>query len=258
MAQQKSPFILVPLYIYPTPTSWEPLFLAAKSCPDLEFLVVVNPGNGPGPEAMPDVNYLDALGKLSMIPNAKVIGYVHCSYGKRATTAIEKDILTYQGWKIKDGISHIRMEGIFFDEVPSSTVYVQYMANLSRAVRKALESSDGEAGRNSTVIYNPGVVIDPAFYQTADFVVAFENQATQWDSTVVRGAMAALPTTLRAKSVAIAHSSPNLHDALQLAEKVHREGFVGQFITTQPGYTAWCLKWDAYVQKVRGLTGHEQ
>lgn len=105
MAQPKSPFILVPLYIYPTPVSWEPLFLAAKSFPDLDFLVIVNPGNGPGPDALPDANYLTALATLSALPNAKVIGYVHCSYGQRISAAIEKDILTYQGWTVKDGIS---------------------------------------------------------------------------------------------------------------------------------------------------------
>lgn len=108
MARHNSPFVLVPLYIYPTPTSWEPLFLAAKSCPDLDFIVVVNPGNGPGPGPLPDENYLNALGRLSTLSNAKVLGYVHCSYGERAAAPIENDISTYQGWNVSSGatVSH--------------------------------------------------------------------------------------------------------------------------------------------------------
>lgn len=129
------------------------------------------------------------------------------------------------------------------------------MANLSRAVKKTLLSPDGGDSPGGTVIYNPGIVIDPAFYQTAEFVVAFENHAGQWDLPTVQNGIATLPASLRLKSIAIAHSSPSADDALKLTEKVHRERFAGQFVTTQHGYTAWGQEWDAYLQKVRGLTG---
>lgn len=92
------PFILLPLYIYPTPSAWEPLYLAAAAHPELDFFVVVNPGNGPGPGALPDANYVEALARLTGLHNVKVIGYVHCSYGNRLLDDIVADVTTYRGW----------------------------------------------------------------------------------------------------------------------------------------------------------------
>ncbi|KAK3492154.1 Spherulation-specific family 4 [Neurospora hispaniola] len=81
--------ILIPLYIYPSFSSshessgWAPLFRALTTAltknPSLEFLVVINPGNGPGPDyPIPNADYRAALSKLSdttQYPNVKVIGW---------------------------------------------------------------------------------------------------------------------------------------------------------------------------------------
>lgn len=92
------PFVLVPLYIYPFPTAWEPLYVAADSHPELDFLVVVNPSSGPGPGILPDANYIEALARLTAAPNVKVIGYVHCSYGKRLLDELVAEVSAYRGW----------------------------------------------------------------------------------------------------------------------------------------------------------------
>lgn len=97
--------ILVPLYIYPSSlgTGWAPLFSALSAAldrnPSLEFLVIINPGNGPGPDyPIPNADYRAALSKLSEYRNVKVIGYAHCSYGERELGKIEKDVKDYLGW----------------------------------------------------------------------------------------------------------------------------------------------------------------
>ncbi|KAK3503327.1 Spherulation-specific family 4-domain-containing protein [Neurospora crassa] len=104
--------ILIPLYIYPSFSSshessgWAPLFRALTTAltknPSLEFLVVINPGNGPGPDyPIPNADYRAALSKLSdttQYPNVKVIGYVHCSYGQREVEEVERDVKAYLGW----------------------------------------------------------------------------------------------------------------------------------------------------------------
>ncbi|KAK3343179.1 Spherulation-specific family 4-domain-containing protein [Neurospora tetraspora] len=104
--------ILVPLYIYPSSWSeslgsgWSPLFSALTTAltknPSLEFLVVINPGNGPGPDyPIPNADYRAALSALSdsdRFPNVKVIGYVHCSYGQRDVEEVRKDVEGYLGW----------------------------------------------------------------------------------------------------------------------------------------------------------------
>lgn len=93
------PFILLPLYIYPAPGAWDPLYSAADAYPELEFWVVVNPANGPGAGALPDANYVDALVRLTALHNVKVIGYVHCSYGKRLAEEIVADVEAYGRWE---------------------------------------------------------------------------------------------------------------------------------------------------------------
>lgn len=93
------PFILVPLYIYPAPSAWDPLYTAADAHPALDFYVVVNPSNGPGDGVLPDANYAEALGRLTALPNVKVVGYVHCSYGVRPAEVIVEEIERYRGWE---------------------------------------------------------------------------------------------------------------------------------------------------------------
>lgn len=92
------PFVLVPLYIYPFPTAWDPLYVAADSHPELDFFVVVNPNSGPGSDILPDANYIEALARLTAAPNVKVIGYVHCSYGKRLLDELVAEVSAYRGW----------------------------------------------------------------------------------------------------------------------------------------------------------------
>lgn len=93
------PFVLVPLYIYPAPQAWAPLYEAAAAHPDLDFLVVVNPANGPGAGSLPDANYVEALARLTAARNVRVIGYVHCSYGKRLAEDVVADVEAYGRWE---------------------------------------------------------------------------------------------------------------------------------------------------------------
>ncbi len=102
----EGPFILVPLYIYPAPTSWDPLFSSAFSRPNLQFVVIVNPSNGPG-AAVPDPNYLTALRRLSSFPNVRILGYLYCSYGERPFLHLQSEIETYKRWSVQVSI-HFR------------------------------------------------------------------------------------------------------------------------------------------------------
>lgn len=209
------PFVLVPLYIYPFPTAWDPLYVAAGSHPELDFLVVVNPNSGPGADILPDANYIEALARLTAAPNVKVIGYVHCSYGKRLLDELVAEVSAYRGWahaserredgkvcfsqpqpcvppgvsadaskaaKAAKGLGHvvstrtdpllqaIVVDGIFFDEVPSSTVFVQYMTSLANATKTILnrgpapeeEDTGGDAGESGEATDAPAAGPDSA------------------------------------------------------------------------------------------------
>lgn len=195
----------------------------------------------------------------------------------------------------------IFVDGIFIDEVPSSTEFVQYLATLSTATKILLNrnfpapaagaapkgDSNGAAAKeadvspslpasittnntntntpppgtaspsNSTavVIYNPGVVIDPIFYQAADYVVAFENASGQWDTPAARQQLARLPRPLRERSIAVAHSTAGGAAGVGLLRRGCADvGCSGLFVTTQSGYTDWCPFWAEFVRDMARRT----
>lgn len=96
--RKQRPFILLPLYIWPGTGVWDPLFAAAEANPDLDLWVIINPFNGPGLGPLPDANYLEVLSRLTAVPNAKVIGYVRCDYGRRPIEEILAEIDKYASW----------------------------------------------------------------------------------------------------------------------------------------------------------------
>ena len=254
----RRPFILIPLYIYPSADSWGPLFSAVMSHPSLDFVTIVNPDNGPGCTSLPDQNYMKSLRKLSSFSNVTIVGYVYCSYGERALAEMESDIRAYCGWvsqrsktpKTTSGYSahgpdtSLRLDGIFFDEVPSADQHIDYMASASHAARMELRRINAA----SVVIYNPGIFVGPPLYNHADFVVVFENAAAEWSSNYVRKNMARLPETLRGRSIGIAHSLDCVEEQVQFTRDVVSAGFAGHFATTTLGYTRFCPNWEGYVR----------
>jgi hypothetical protein len=249
------PFIFVPLYIYPTSTSWLPLLNAAATYPELAFKVVVNPDNGPGQGLLPDANYLAGLQALAGLTNVQVLGYVYCNWGQRSMEDLERDILTYAHWlpaaaSITPCGLTIRIDGIFIDEAPADVTCEAYMATAARFVRTKL-------GSNALVVFNPGLAVDAFFYQVADYVIVFENRAAEWASEWVQATVgpAALDATLRRRSIVVAHSCATGAEQAQLARELGRCGLAGQLVTTESEYTAWCPHWAEYLGGLIALAG---
>ncbi|KAK0701541.1 Spherulation-specific family 4-domain-containing protein [Apiosordaria backusii] len=218
----RRPFILVPLYIYPHPGAWEPLITAARGFPQQEFVVVVNPDNGPGEGERPDENYVGVLHELRGLSNIRLVGYVYCGYGRRDLGEMEVDIGKYQGWareKLKGGCG-VEIKGIFFDEAPSGAEHVEYMASASSSVRDILSPT-------ATVVYNPGIFPDYGYYDSADYVVPFENAAGEWGGAYVRDNIKMLPRELRGRSIVIAHSCGDGEEKKRILREVKREGWGG-------------------------------
>lgn len=86
--------------------------------PDVNFTVVINPGNGPGPDSLPDGNYTREIPKLTAYANVRLLGYVYTSYGNRNVSAVRKDIQTYADWPANSSDPNLAVRGIFFDETP--------------------------------------------------------------------------------------------------------------------------------------------
>lgn len=236
--------VILPLYIYPLKKAWEPLICAAEAHPSVRFLVIVNPGNGPGPNSMPDASYRAVLRKLNSISNIQPIGYVHCSYGQRALKDIQSDVDIYRQWN-----SEFRLEGIFIDEVPSDPDLVPYMASLSNHVHSTWQFS---LDRRGVVIYNPGVVVDRAFFDDAEYVVTFEQSEAHWRTIAAAGQdTTQIASDLYPKALVIMHTCTTAEGGLEkLVEEVRASGFAGAFITEQEGgnFTQWPGTWDQLVR----------
>jgi hypothetical protein len=157
---------------------------------------------------------------------------VYCSYGNRPIPDIQKDIAVYSGWD-----SQFRIDGIFFDEVPSADEHVSLMASLSHFTRSNLNQSTGKSG---LVVYNPGVAVGERFYRNVDLVVVFEQSEHQWRHWYLHQDA---PVRGRGKDVAIDHSCSG--DAKSLAQEMVKMSLGGLYLTEQSGggYTQWPQNW---------------
>jgi hypothetical protein len=150
--------ILVPLYVYPAPGAWDPLFTASAtniplsddpqltldritSYPSLNFTVVVNPASGPGMGAGPDGNYTREIPKLNAYGNVRTVGYVSTDYTKRNLRLVLQEIGTYSAWSENITAPGLGMNGIFLDETPSQ--YDDASAEFFETIESAVRSSEG-------------------------------------------------------------------------------------------------------------------
>ncbi|KAJ6571793.1 putative cell surface spherulin 4-like protein [Mycena capillaripes] len=174
IAQASATGILLPLYVYPShdfgdgAANWQPAISAMSSHPSVPWLVVVNPGNGPGPTGQPgndDPNYISGVSQLNALPNVRTIGYVRTDFSASPLAEVETNITTWKNWDTLTS-SNISVDGIFFDE--SSSANFTYLSEATSFARSAF-------GRPITTICNFGVATTSEFYTICDVVIAFES-----------------------------------------------------------------------------------
>jgi Spherulation-specific family 4 len=145
--------IIIPLYVNPGPT-WNAVIQARLENPNLPFIVIVNPSNGPGNSSQPDfmegINEMKSAGIL-------VFGYVYTDYGRANPTAIENQVSDYKAWY---GVS-----GILFDEMPSTPGYEMYYFTISNYSRSL----------GLYTIGNPGVQLPESYKGIMDLYVLDEG-----------------------------------------------------------------------------------
>ncbi|KAJ5306429.1 hypothetical protein N7508_005444 [Penicillium antarcticum] len=197
--------VFVPLYVYPAPGAWTPLENVISTHPDVNFTVVINPGNGPGPDSLPDANYTREIPNLSSYENVRLLGYVYTSYAKRNVSSIRKDIQTYADWPTNSSNPNLAVQGIFFDETPQQydTQTLTYLQGLTDFV-KDLES----LGPDQFVVHNPGAVPDSRYLATADSTVVFEAAYTTFQERQGARLFTSIDNSNRSQLCAIVHSVP--------------------------------------------------
>ncbi|KAH0598138.1 hypothetical protein MHUMG1_04510 [Metarhizium humberi] len=150
------PWVVMPLYYYPLDeATWKPLYDAAASYPDVNFLVVVNPNSGPGAAPLPGKDYAREVPRLNAFANVHAVGYVRVDYCRKPLADACAEIDRYARWRRHpDAPPGLHVEGIYVDETPNhySPDAARYLDHLRRLVK----ASDGLAGERSTVVHNPG------------------------------------------------------------------------------------------------------
>ncbi|MEP6575657.1 MAG: spherulation-specific family 4 protein [Nitrososphaerota archaeon] len=153
---QSSVGLYVPLYTYPTSSTWSTLVSSKNAHPNLPFLVAINPNSGVG--SSQDTNFVNGIKNLKSA-GIKVIGYVYTSYGQRSTTVLQDEINKYKSW--------YGVDGIFFDEMSNSGGLEGYYSNLNSFVKST--------GMTFTM-GNPGADTLSSYVGTMDTIIIYEQQ----------------------------------------------------------------------------------
>ena len=101
----------------------------------MQFLVIINPNNGPGNGTVVDANFQTELRKLAGISNIRTVGYVPIRWTTRNMTTVLSDVSTYASWA--NFSDDYELDGIFFDETPNnySANAVSYLNNIDDYVK---------------------------------------------------------------------------------------------------------------------------
>ncbi|KAL2074258.1 hypothetical protein VTL71DRAFT_8036 [Oculimacula yallundae] len=200
--------VLVPLYVYPNPGAWDPLFEAAERYPNLNFTAVVNPASGPGDQPLPDGNYTRDIPRLNSYPNVRTVGYVSTSWTNRNISLALADIQTYSKWASDSTVPNLGMKGIFLDETPTTwTAEAQeYLENVASAIR-----SDSGLSNDPLIIQNPGTIPDQRFMPSCNLSVVFEGSYDTYQIYGFHKTIASFQKSSnsdRAKMAAVVHNYP--------------------------------------------------
>lgn len=102
---------------------------------------MINPGNGPGPNALPDANYTRGIPRLASYKNVRLLGYAATAYTNRDISLVRKDIETYASWPVKGSNPDLAVNGIFLDETPQQ--YDARALAYLKALRDLVKMSPG-------------------------------------------------------------------------------------------------------------------
>ncbi|KAL2847861.1 Spherulation-specific family 4 [Aspergillus pseudoustus] len=94
--------VILPLYTWPSDSTWEPVYSALAAYPDVDFYVIVNPNSGPGTSSPPASDYVTGVETLNSYANAHTLGYVRVNWANRDIGEVKTDIDIYSQWASYD------------------------------------------------------------------------------------------------------------------------------------------------------------
>jgi len=148
---------IVPLYTYPTDSSWDVLIAAKQAHPGVIVQAIINPASGPGDAR--DQAYADGIAALDAA-GVVVVAYVTTSYAGKDPSDVRSEIDQYHSW-------YPGLRGIFFDEMSNTPGDEDYYTALTQYVKSL---------GFSLTIGNPGAESAPEFVGTVDTILIYESQ----------------------------------------------------------------------------------
>jgi hypothetical protein len=116
-----------------------------SATPDLNFLIIINPNNGPGAAPWwPNQDYMREIARLNAYVNVQLVGYVHATYCQRSIENVLRDIKTYSDRPKKECRNGLEIQGIFVDETVN--LYSAKAAEYLRKIDDEIKASDGIGG----------------------------------------------------------------------------------------------------------------
>jgi hypothetical protein len=135
---------MVPLYTYPSDSSWTAIVAAKEAHPTVPVIAVFNPNSGPG--ASVDATYVTATNDLKNA-GIVVLGYVPTGYAARDANEVKAEIDDYVAW-------YPATTGIFFDEQSNEPGFESYYSDLDTYVKsKSLTFTVGNPGTDTAESY---------------------------------------------------------------------------------------------------------
>ena len=152
--------LYVPLYTYPTSSTWNTVITTRQKYPSVPMIVAVNPSNGVGTQ---DTNYTNGINKLKAA-GIKVIGYIYTQWADstrplyRTPSALKIEIDKWKSW--------YNVDGIFYDEMSTVVGKESFYKDLTDYVK---------AQGMTITMGNPGTDTKSSYIGTADILLTFES-----------------------------------------------------------------------------------
>jgi len=153
--------VLVPLYVYPG-SAWDEVIAAAAN---IKIMAIINPNSGPDPNG-PDSTYTTYMRKMTAA-GIDMVGYVHTSYGDRASSDVTADIDTFAS-------KYPGLKGIFLDEASALASEVSYYTTIYNHIMS-------KSGYTNSIL-NPGVQPVQQYLAISTNIMVFEDKASNFGS----------------------------------------------------------------------------
>ncbi len=149
--------LIIPLYTYPTSTTWTKVASVKSTYPSVPMLVIINPSDGPGTSQ--DSNYVNGIQKLQSV-GITVLGYVSTGYAQKSLSEVSSDINSYATF-------YPSMNGIFFDEMSTLiSAVIYYQDACEYAISNGFIYTIG----------NPGAKTSTSYISTVNNLVIYESK----------------------------------------------------------------------------------